>query len=32
MALAKLQPAFGWLYLAGKEYRICFNKLIQMKD
>ena len=30
MALAKLHPALGWLYLSGQEYRICFNKLIQM--
>ncbi len=32
MALAKLHPALGWLYLSGQEYRICFNKLIQMRD
>ena len=32
MALAKLHPCFGWLYLSGEEYRICFNKLIQMRD
>ena len=32
MALAKLHPSLGWLYLSGQEYRICFNKLIQMRD
>ena len=32
MALAKLHPCFGWLHLSGEHYRICFNKLIQMRD
>ena len=32
MALAKLHPCFGWLHLSGDHYRICFNKLIQMRD
>ena len=32
MTLAKLHPALGWLYLSGQEYRIYFNKLIQMRD
>lgn len=32
MALAKLHPCFGWLHLSGDNYRICFNKLIQMRD
>ena len=32
MALARAHPYFGWLFLSGNEYRICFNKLIQMRD
>ena len=32
MLLAKLYPFFGWLHLSGDHYRICFNKLIQMRD
>ena len=32
MALAKLHPSLGWLHLSGEHYRICFNKLIQMRD
>ena len=32
MALAKLHPALGWLHLSGEHYRVCFNKLIQMRD
>ena len=32
MALAKLHPALGWFDLLGQEYRICFNKLIKMRD
>ena len=32
MALAKLHPCFGWLHLSGDHYRICFNKLIQMRN
>ena len=32
MALAKLHPALGWLHLSGEHYRICFNKLIAMRD
>ena len=32
MALAKLHPALGWLYLSGQEYSICFNKIIEVND
>ena len=32
MALAKRHPALGWLHLSGEHYRICFNKLIAMRD
>ncbi|WP_269615940.1 hypothetical protein [Prochlorococcus marinus] len=32
MALAKLHPCFSWLHLSEDHYRICFNKLIQMRD
>ena len=32
MALGRPHPCLGWLFLAGEEYRICFNKLIQMRD
>ena len=32
MALGRPHPCLGWLFLAGQEYRICFNKLIEMRD
>ena len=32
MALARPHPALGWLFLSGQEYRICYNKLIAMRD
>tara|TARA_B100000886_G_C20029958_1_gene329378 strand:+ start:87 stop:257 length:171 start_codon:yes stop_codon:yes gene_type:complete len=32
MVLAKLHPCFGWLHLSRDHYRICFNKLMQMRD
>ena len=32
MALGRPHPCLGWSFLAGEEYRICFNKLIQMRD
>tara|TARA_B100001115_G_C15464335_1_gene218894 strand:+ start:22 stop:183 length:162 start_codon:yes stop_codon:yes gene_type:complete len=32
MPLARPHPCFGWLFLAGQDYRFCFNKLIEMRD
>ena len=32
MALGRPHPCLGWLFLSGQEYRICFNKLIAMRD
>ena len=32
MALGRPHPCLGWLFLSGQEYRICFNKLIEMRD
>lgn len=32
MALGRPHPSLGWLFLSGQEYRICFNKLIEMRD
>ena len=32
MALGRPHPCLGWLFLSGQEYRICFNKIIEMID
>ena len=32
MALGRPHPCLGWLFLSGQEYRICYNKLIAMRD
>ena len=32
MALGRPHSCLGWLFLSGQEYRICFNKLIAMRD
>ena len=32
MALGRPHPCLGWLFLSGQEYRICFNKLIAIRD
>ena len=32
MALGRPHTSLGWLFLSGEDYRICFNKLIQMRD
>ena len=32
MALGRPHLCLGWLFLLGQENRICFNKLIELRD